>query len=140
VSVPESRFGSSLPLVSGALLFGVIQTWLFQTAAPIAGVAHSGWFLNSSRSVGTVALTFVMSGLLVGLIRRNALREAAWLAGGATLAMLAVLVSIGGGNLFPIVVVLGTTIVAGVTIIGAGAGTLIAMLLGGDRGTKSTGP
>ena len=63
-----------------------------------------------------------MAGALIGFVRLHKVREAAMAAGGAVLAMIAVLFSIGPGTIFPIVIVFGTVIIAAATAAGTGVG------------------
>jgi hypothetical protein len=117
--------GKWLALLSGAALFLAVQSLLFVTTAPIAGIENSGWFLNSGRGVAAVGLACAVAGALVGLSRKANVREATMVAGGAVLAMVVVLFSIGAGTIFPIVIVVGAVIITGATAAGAGAGIAI---------------
>jgi hypothetical protein len=119
---PFSTSGKWLALMGGAGLFLLIQGLLMMTTAPIAAVENSGRFLNSGRGVAAVGLVCAMAGALIGFGRQHKLREAAMAAGGAVLAMIAVLFSIGPGTIFPIVIVFGTVIIAAATAAGTGVG------------------
>ena len=119
-----------LVLLGGTGLFLSVQGLLFLTAAPVAGMKNSGWFLNSGRGVAVVGVVCAVVGALIGFGRRDSVREAAMVASGAVLAMVAVLFTIGPGTIFPIVIVFGTAIIAGATAAGTGVGTGVRRALG----------
>ncbi|HKT78930.1 MAG TPA: hypothetical protein VJP86_01835 [Vicinamibacterales bacterium] len=109
--------------LAGAALFGAVQGWLLRVTAPMPGIEDSGWFLNAPRGVESIAVVFAVAGLIVGLSRRNAVREAAITVIGALVAMTAVLFAIGPGTIFPIVMCIGAVIIGSATA----AGTAIGM-------------
>ena len=109
-------------LLGGAAMFLAVQGVLFLTVAPTEGIRNSGWFLNSGRGVAVVAVFCAVAGALVGAVRRDNVLESTMVAGGAVLAMIAVLFSIGPGTIFPIVIVFGTVIIAGATLLGMAVG------------------
>lgn len=111
-----------MTLLTGAVLYGAAQAWLFDQTAPVPGIEHSGWFLNSSFGVRVIGRTFMAAGLAVGLFRRSGLAEAALIGAGAVLAMAIVLFGIGPGTIFPIVLTFGTVVLAVATAVGAVAG------------------
>lgn len=121
---------ATVALLTGAAVFGLAQGWLFEHAAPMAGFEHSGWFLNSGLGVRVIGRTFIVTGILAGLLRQSGLIDAALIVSGAVLAMMIVLFSIGPGTIFPIVVAFGTAVVFGATAIGALAGVAVRRLLG----------
>jgi hypothetical protein len=110
-------------LFGGVGLFLSVQTFLFLTSAPIAGIDDPGWFLNSGRGVAAVALSCLVVGALIAFGRRAGVREATLVALGAVFAMTAVLFSIGAGTIFPIVLVFGTAIIG----IATAAGTVVGI-------------
>jgi len=105
-------------------LFLSVQGFLFSTAVPNPAIKNAGWFLNSGRGAIAVGLACAIAGALIGIGRRDMVREATMLASGAVLAMVAVLFSIGSGSIFPIVIVFGAVIIVGPmttgTLVGAG--------------------
>lgn len=121
---------ATVALLIGAAVFVLAQGWLLEHAAPMAGVEHSGWFLNSGLGVRVISRTFIVTGILAGLLRHGGLMDAALIAAGAVLAMTIVLFSIGPGTIFPIVVAFGTAAVFGATGIGAVVGVAARRLLG----------
>lgn len=118
-----------LALLSGATLFFAVQAWLFYAVAEISGISNSGWFLNTSRGVATVCITFAAAGALMGLLRSDAhQREATLAAAGGVVAMVIVLFHIGPGTLFPIVLAIGTVMIGGSTAAGLVLGILLRRL------------
>ena len=71
----------------------------------------------------------VSTGATIGFRRRDCAREAALVVAGAVVAMIAVLLTVGAGNLFPIVIVFAIAIIGGATA----AGTAIATELRPDE-------
>jgi len=114
-----------VPLLAGAMTFGVTQWWLFTTSSG-SGTSDPGWFLNG-RDAGLAMTTAIacVSAIL------SAFRRAHWLAGaaaftiGAVAALTFTLFSIGPGTIFPLVIVFGTIVVAGAALIGGGLGWLL---------------
>ena len=89
------------------------------------------WFLNSGRAVALTAALLFMAGVVVGLATRGPARESIVaggnLAGGAIVAMCAVLALTGPGTLFPIALTIG----AGVIVFNCVAGALMAWAVAG---------
>jgi hypothetical protein len=89
------------------------------------------WFLNSGRAVALTAALLFMAGVVVGLTVRGPARESIVaggnLAGGAILAMCAVLALTGPGTLFPIALTIG----AGIIVFNCVVGALTAWAVGG---------
>jgi len=77
--------------------------------------AHAAWFLNSGRAVAfTAACLFCASFICSWLsqsTRISGVLLASNLAGGAVVAMTAVLVGIGPGSIFPVALAIGALIV-----------------------------
>jgi hypothetical protein len=119
-----------LALAAGAVLFGVIQAVLFRVAIPVPAVRGGGWFLNTGTGAAAVAATFLLAGVLLGVSRRSRVIEAVMVATGAIVAMVAVLFGLGPERIFPIVVMFGTFIIGGTTMIGVSVGTIAKSLLG----------
>jgi hypothetical protein len=107
-------------LVGGAAFLAahLVQTlawrgWFHGTFEP--------WFLNSGRAAAFTAALLAVAGALVSASdRRESIIRGANVAAGALAAMIVVLSVIGPGNLFPLVVAIGATIV----VASGGAGAL----------------
>ena len=107
-------------LVGGAAFLAahLVQTlawrgWFHGTFEP--------WFLNSGRAAAFTAALLAGAGALVSASdRRESIIRGANVAAGALAAMIVVLSVIGPGNLFPLVVAIGATIV----VASGGAGAL----------------
>jgi hypothetical protein len=80
------------------------------------GPAHEPWFLNSGRALVFTALCLVAAGTLVG----RSLVDGVYIATGATVALIGVLFLTGPGTVFPIVILMGGTVVALSTMAGVG--------------------
>jgi hypothetical protein len=113
------------PLVVGALTFGVTQSWLL-AASSGAGTADPGWFMNG-REAGLAMITTIalVSALLTAVRRANWLTGAAAFTAGAAGAMTIVLFVTGPGTIFPIVMAIGTVVLAAAAFAGAGLGWLL---------------
>ena len=80
------------------------------------------FFTNSGRSVAFTAACAVIAGLLAGILardQRDVMIHATNVVAGAAIVMTAALFWAGPGNLFPIVIALGTAILAVCTFLGA---------------------
>jgi hypothetical protein len=118
-------------LAAGAVTFLVthaivVARWT-EWFAPAAD--HVPWFLNSGRAAAfTFGVVFAVA-LLAGMALRPPVSDAVLLganvAGGATVAMVATLITIGPGTIFPIVIAIGWLMLN----VSAVSGTLIARLL-----------
>ena len=97
------------------------STWFQGVAAP--------WFLNSGRAVAFTAACVFAGGFFATafnrLERRGAVIDGCNVAGGAVVAMIVVLIAVGPGTLFPIVIVIGATILAATAVAGALGGWLL---------------
>lgn len=79
-----------------------------------AGGPYAPWFLNSGRAAAFTVAWFFAIGALMRVWRGPAgNRRPAAVSAGAVVALIATLVLIGPGTLFPIVVVFGAAAVAG---------------------------
>lgn len=78
-----SPISTTMTLLTGAALYGGARWWLFDQVAPVPGVQHSGWFLNSSDGLRVIGQTFMVTGLAVGLFRRSGLVDSALVGAGA---------------------------------------------------------
>jgi len=82
------------------------------------------WFLNDSgRAVAFTAITLFVAALAAGLLwardGADAIVHGVNVAAGAAVAMIGVLVAIGPGTIFPIVIVAGMVLALGSTVAGA---------------------
>lgn len=109
-----------------ACALGAVGTTLVQSATP------SGWWLNSrpgiAVTVGVVALiSCAVTTPLAGVADRVAGAVGTWT--GATLAVVWALVSIGPGTLWPIVIAIGASILAGGAALGLAVGIVAGELV-----------
>jgi hypothetical protein len=117
MSVPRS-VGLPVCAALGALAFLAADFALARTGA--------GWFLNSGRGVLVVAAVLGVLAILVGSVRTVPLRVGgAALVAGAVVAMVGTLFVVGPGTIFPIVIVVGTAVIA----VAVAAGTMLAALV-----------
>jgi hypothetical protein len=116
--------------VVGAAVFGLVhavEALRWRAWFDPAG-RYDPWFLNNGVAVGFAAAMFLLVGIVVGMraaARRpfgDAVIDGLNMAGGAAVAMIAVLLSIGPGTIFPIVVVFGAVVVAVSITAGAALG------------------
>jgi hypothetical protein len=111
-----------LTALAGAAAFSGAQVWAF-IAQPGPGAYYDeprGWFLNSGTSVAMIASAIAIAAALAAIARG----DSPWITAGAIavggcFAMLVVLATIGMGNLFPIVLIMGGTIVCGAAVCGS---------------------
>jgi hypothetical protein len=86
------------------------------------------WFLDSGRAVGFTAFCVAAAAAVAsaswGRNRSEAMVHGANVAAGALLAMIAVLVSVGPGTIFPIVILFGGAIL----LVSSAVGSLIVLL------------
>ena len=115
----------------GAATFAVVQlieTAMWRQWFDVNGL-YPPWFLNNGRAVTLVAISLfiaaVVSGATGGRAGQAAIRSGCWLAAGAFVAMAVVLLVIGPGTIFPMVLVFGA-LLAGVSSI---AGTLVGTMM-----------
>jgi len=104
----------------------VIQTLTWQWFAS----AHEPWFLNSGRAGAVTAAFLFFAGAIVGgFSGGDPLRLGASVGGGAAVAALVVLLwQVGPGNLFPIVIVIGTIVLMASSCAGSAAGWMLKRL------------
>jgi hypothetical protein len=92
------------------------------------------WFLNSGTAIvltaAAVALAAAGGAMLWASSGREAGQQSFGVAGGAALAMATTLVVIGPGNIFPIVLIIGTGILAISAVFGGWLGFTAASALG----------
>ena len=118
-------------LVLGAVVFAIAHwleiAWWHEWFQP--GGDYPPWFLNSGRAVAFTAALLFVAGVLLGIASRGVSRQAIIAGGnlsaGAVAAMGVVLGVTGPGNLFPIALTIGASIVAISAIAGALVGSLI---------------
>ena len=123
--MPREWKSHVVPLVAGGLAFAVAQVWLLATSTG-SGTPDPGWFLNDQQAGLSVLATVALVSALVA-----AFRTTRWLASGATftagavVAMTIVLFAIGPGTIFPIVIAVGTVVLAAAAFLGTGLGWLL---------------
>jgi hypothetical protein len=111
-----------LTALIGAAAFSGAQVWAF-VAQPGPGAYYEeprGWFLNSGTSVAMIAGAIAIAAAVAAIARDEATpwSTAGAITAGGCLAMVVVLVTIGMGNLFPIVLIMGGVIISGAAICG----------------------
>jgi hypothetical protein len=108
--------------VIGALAFVASQLLL----TPLSN-NHIGWFLNSGTGILlTLAVVVSVAILVEALDRSLSPWRPCWLTAGITIAFVGYLFAIGPGNLFPIVIVMGLTILIPTALIAGYFGMIIA--------------
>jgi hypothetical protein len=121
--------GASTFVVSHLVEAAAWSTWFQGVAAP--------WFLNSGRAVAFTAACVFAGGVVATtfnrLDRSGAVIDGCNVAGGAVGAMIVVLIAVGPGTIFPIVIAIGTTIMAASAIGGALAGWLMGAGVGNPQ-------
>jgi hypothetical protein len=122
-------------IVGGSVAFAAAQLLLFllagQSAAP--SIDNNAWFLNSGRGVllTTIVLALAAAAMGLGSSPPGLWRAAVGFAGGAAAAMVVVLFALGPGTIFPIVIAIGTGIIA----VAAVTGVVIARTVRSRFGT-----
>jgi hypothetical protein len=110
-------FGAATFVATHIVVISKWATWFDGQREP--------WFLNSGRAVGFTALCLLVAGLVASACwarnRDEAVTHGANVAAGAVLAMIVVLIIVGPGTIFPIVIVFGGTI----ALFSSAAGSLI---------------
>jgi len=117
---------------AGALTFVIVQLYLFAT--PPYGFeegARSGWFLNSSRGVWSIAYGLSSGAAVMSFVANRRVWLQLYFIAGAVIAMTLVLFAIGPGNIFPIVFAFGTAIVLAAVVSGSLAGFVANVALRG---------
>jgi hypothetical protein len=126
----------------------VLGATAFLAAHAVEVVMWTAWFspefkpffTNSGRSVAFTTACVLIAGLLAGLLARDrldALIHALNVTAGAAIVMTCVLFWSGPGNLFPIVIALGTVIVAVGSFLGALATLPFKSASGGAGGARN---
>jgi hypothetical protein len=109
---------------AGALAFVVLQLVL----PPDSGGTR--WFLNSVFTVTTTLVVLALVAILVEVLDRTFLPwRPCWLAVGISIAFVGYLFAVGPGNLFPIVIVMGLTMLIPTAVIAGYIGMAIAAFL-----------
>jgi len=115
-------------LLLGAATFVVTHLVVMRTWAMWFDGQREPWFLNSGRAVWFTALCVVAAAALASAWwagnRGEAMLHGANVAAGAVLAMIGVLISVGPGTIFPIVILFGAAIV----LVSSAVGSLIVLL------------
>ena len=108
--------------VAGSVAFAAAQLLLFLLAGQnsAATIDSSGWFLNSGRGVliMTIVLALAAAAMGLGSSPPSVWRAAAAFSGGAAAVMVVFVFALGPGTIFPIVIVIGTAIIAVAAVTG----------------------
>ena len=130
---------TSSPTFSARVLCGLVGVFAFSVgqiplllAQPRAagGINAPGWFLNSGTNVLIVAIVLAAVAAVLSLATAASIGCTVWYGLGAVVAMVSVLVTIGGGTIFPIVIAFGTGVVGLAVAVGAGCGAGVRALQG----------
>ncbi|MBZ5559624.1 MAG: hypothetical protein LAO77_20340 [Acidobacteriia bacterium] len=93
------------------------------------GGDYAAWFLNSGRAVAFTAVCLFVVSLLGSALgaadQRDSLVRGAYFSGGAVASMTVVLIVVGPGTIWPIVLVGGAAIISACAVAGAYAGGAI---------------
>ena len=81
------------------------------------GISDPGWFLNSGTNVLTIAVAVAIGAAVLSSLTSPTFASALSYIVGACFAMAVVLVAIGPGNLFPIVLVMGGAVITAVVAV-----------------------
>jgi hypothetical protein len=107
--------GAATFLATHVIVFSYWTTWF--------GGQHEPWFLNSGRGVAFTMLSLLVAASLASVLwardRNAAMVHGLNVAAGAVLAMIVVLIVVGPGTIFPIVIVFGGIIALFSTGIGS---------------------
>ncbi len=117
--------GFLLRLLAGAALFTVAQAAMSSVSpfGPPAPGEAPNWFLNSIQGVAVVGVVFFAAGIFSVLAGAADTSSAALpLTIGGAVGVAGMLVWIGGGNLLPIVVLVGAGCIGLTSFVGASAG------------------
>jgi hypothetical protein len=119
-----------LYVVAGFGIFMAVQVALFLVSGESRLTSdNEGWFLNSGRGVLLLAAAFgLASAAMAVLWSHRPPQLAAPVTLGAVLAMTIVLFMIGPGNLFPVVIAVGTTILGAAVLAGSLLGRSLVAL------------
>ncbi len=116
-----------VPAAAGFATFLVSQVvMLAASPGPLLTPDSPGWFLNSGHNVTRVMLATALGAALATPYADVVLRALAYL-GGAFWAMSATLFLLGGSNLFPIVIAIGTVMLSVATV----GGTVVGLVVRG---------
>jgi hypothetical protein len=109
---------------AGALAFVVIQLLL------PSNNGGTRWFLNSVFTIATTLGVLALVAILVEVLDRSFFPwRPCWLAAGISIAFVGYLFAVGPGNLFPIVIVMGLTMLIPTAVIAGYIGMAIAAFL-----------
>jgi hypothetical protein len=127
---PESeRRESGIPLlIAGAALFLLLHLFFVLTWERWFAwmKVDQAWWMNSGRSMVVTAVAVFAAALVLGLRRRaSLLAGGAWMLLGLTGAMVGVLMFVGPGNIWPIVLVAG----GGILGVSVAAAVLVAAVV-----------
>ena len=120
-----------ISFVVGVSAFALLQLFLKATWSKWFGwqKVSEAWFLNSGRSaLLTIAVLFAAAvglGVVVHRLQRRWAPAATAMALGVCAAMCAILIAMGPGNIWPIVLVIGGIVTAVPVILGVWAGATL---------------
>jgi hypothetical protein len=131
-SAPREAAAMWLFAAAGAFTFVIAQMYLFATAPDgFADSANCGWFLNASRGVWTIAYAVAAGAAAMSFLAHERLWLHAFYVAGVVAGMTVVLLAVGPGTIFPIVIAIGTVIVLMAVICGSFAGYAVNVALRG---------
>src|SRR3954467_13131248 len=119
--VTHKGVGGWVGFAIGLLTFSGAHAIEVAKWVPWFGGAHAPWFLNSGRAVVFTLGCLFAASLIAGILRLSA----GAMVGGAVAAMALVLLLGGGSTIFPIVLVSGGFLIAGVSLLGSWLGSEI---------------
>jgi hypothetical protein len=121
-------------LLAGFCIFVVVQAALFFASGGTRPTIESdGWFLNSGRGVATLAAAIALaSAAMAALWSTRVPQIASPVTLGAALAMTSMVLLLGPGTLFPIVIAVGTAVLGAAVVVGSLVGR--SLVLRGRRG------
>jgi hypothetical protein len=120
------RRGQLISAAAGGVLFLAVQAMMVNlVSGAVATADPPWWFLNSGRNVAIVAAVLASGAAVLALTGSDILIRATAFAGGAMLAMIALLFVIGPGSIFPIVIVVGGVVMSIAVACGAVVGRLV---------------
>jgi hypothetical protein len=111
----------------GIAAFLVPQVALLVTTPQSPVIEDPGWFLNSAANVGTISSVIAIVAALLAVRQRWRIIDTVMFGSGVLLAMASTLFTIGPGNIFPIVIVVGAVVIGAVILVGTLAGYVIQL-------------
>lgn len=110
-------------LAAGVVAFLAPQVALFLRVSGSAGDMRApGWFLNSGSNAAVISAVVVLVAAVIAARPRWTVADTTVFACGVLIAMLATLVAIGPGTIFPLVLTVGTVLLVAATVLGTAVG------------------